>query len=61
MLSSEPLASLITFLMTSFLSKKSTNVRFFLSHNEIQRIELKKKGSKAYSFHVGQPCFGIFA
>ena len=28
------------------LSKQSTNVRFFLSHNRIQRIKLKNKGPK---------------
>ena len=28
------------------LSQQSTNVRFFLSHNWIKRIELKNKGPK---------------
>ena len=43
MLLSEPLVVLIIFFRTSFikiLSQQSTNVRFFLSHNWIQRIKL---------------------
>ena len=43
------------------LSQQSTNVKFFLSHNRIQRIKMENKGPKTYSFgHAGQPCFRMF-
>ena len=47
MLLSEPLASLIvvTF-FNKILSQQSTDARFFLSYNRIQRIKLKNKSRK---------------